>query len=162
MSYISCINISTQTMTSSWIIQTSKCRFKIKHIKISALISRSYWLTSYPLSTARWKDMSCMGMTQRIPCRQSTVWGSSMLLYAILLLSVSSLQHRMMGRPYETKVFCFHFLKNIWKTYIIGYITVSDIEWRQISSKILVKFKFELCIATTLKSSYDRTTTEKG
>lgn len=51
--------------------------------------------------------MSCMGMTHRTPCRQSTVWGSSMVLYAILLLSRSSLQHRMMGRPYETQDFYF-------------------------------------------------------
>lgn len=48
-----------------------------------------------------------MGMTHRTPCRQSTVWGSSMVLYAILLLSRSSLQHRMMGRPYETQDFYF-------------------------------------------------------
>lgn len=28
--------------------------------------------TSYPLSTARWKESSCRGMTLRMPCRQST------------------------------------------------------------------------------------------
>ena len=37
-------------------------------------------LTSYPLSTAMWKERSCIGMTVRIPCKQSTVGGISTVL----------------------------------------------------------------------------------
>lgn len=56
-------------------------------------------LTSYPRSTARWKESSCRGITLRTPCKQSTVGGSSIILYANLELSVSSLEHSIIGRP---------------------------------------------------------------
>ena len=58
-------------------------------------------LTSYPLSTAIWKERSCMGMTERTPCRQSTVWGTSTHLYPCACVSASFRLQTRIGRPYK-------------------------------------------------------------
>ena len=60
-----------------------------------------WMLTSYPRSTAIWKDRSCMGITVRTPWRQSTVCGTARKLYANCCVSVSSLLHMIIGRPYK-------------------------------------------------------------
>lgn len=56
-------------------------------------------LTSYPLSTAMWKDKSCMGITVRIPWSASTACGTSKNLYACFFVSSSPALHISMGRP---------------------------------------------------------------
>ena len=60
-------------------------------------------LTSYPRNTAIWKERSCMGITVRIPCRQSTVWGTSSILYANCWVSRSPLLQMRMGRPCKSE-----------------------------------------------------------
>lgn len=41
-----------------------------------------------------------MGMTVKMPCRQSTVWGTSKKLYANFCVSTSALLHMIIGLPY--------------------------------------------------------------
>ena len=56
-------------------------------------------LTSYPRSTAMWKERSCKGITESIPWRQSTVLGTSRVRNACDLTSSSPLLQIMMGLP---------------------------------------------------------------
>lgn len=58
-------------------------------------------LTSQPLSTARWKASNCKGMTLRMPCKQSTEWGTLIVLFVFLMVSVSSLSQITTGRPWQ-------------------------------------------------------------
>lgn len=58
-------------------------------------------LTSQPLSTARWKARSCRGITLRMPCKQSTEWGTLIVLFVFLMVSISSLSQITTGRPWE-------------------------------------------------------------
>ena len=48
-----------------------------------------------------WNDRSCMGITVRIPCKQSTVCGTSILLYPNFWVSSSPWLHTIIGRPYK-------------------------------------------------------------
>lgn len=56
-------------------------------------------LTSYPRRTARWNASSWRGITLRIPCRQSTEWGTLIVLLLFLIVSMSSLSQITTGRP---------------------------------------------------------------
>lgn len=55
--------------------------------------------TLQPRLTAMWKDRSCIGMTVRIPCRQSTVRGTSRTLDANDIVSLSPSSQIKIGRP---------------------------------------------------------------
>lgn len=58
-------------------------------------------LTSNPRRTAMWKDSNWSGMTDKIPCRQSTVLGTSRVRKACPLTSSSPSLQIIMGRPYK-------------------------------------------------------------
>lgn len=60
---------------------------------------RTAVLTSYPRRTARWNASSWRGITLRIPCRQSTEWGTLIVLLLFLIVSMSSLSQMTTGRP---------------------------------------------------------------
>lgn len=60
-------------------------------------------LTSQPLNTARWKASNCKGITLRMPCKQSTEWGTLIVLFVFLMVSVSSLSQITTGRPWGEK-----------------------------------------------------------
>lgn len=85
--------------------RTPKETFSLELARINLFLVRiggCGTLTSYPRRTARWKDSSCRGMTLRMPCRQSTQWGTLMEWLEFLMVSQSSLSQMTMGRPCRT------------------------------------------------------------
>lgn len=55
--------------------------------------------TLQPLLTAMWNDRSCIGITVKMPWRQSTVLGTSRYLLANTMVSLSSSSQIKIGLP---------------------------------------------------------------
>ena len=97
----------------------SRCRVtgRIKLLMLwfvfGLVLNVSHSLTSYPRSTAMWKDNNCSGMTDKIPWRQSTVLGTSRVRKAWSFTSSSPLLQISMGRPWK-KITYKNKIKSFW------------------------------------------------
>lgn len=65
--------------------------------------TQKWILTSNPRRTAMWKDSNWSGITDKIPWRQSTVFGTSRVRNACPFTSSSPSLQISMGRPYKWK-----------------------------------------------------------
>ena len=75
-----------------------------KHAQTHELYVKYIMLTSRFFNLAICNDRSCIGMMQRIPCKQSIVCGTLIDVFPIACVSTSSLLLMRIGSPYNVKV----------------------------------------------------------
>ena len=75
-----------------------------KHAQTHELYVKYIMLTSRFFNLAIYNDRSCIGMMQRIPCKQSIVCGTLIDVFPIACVSTSSLLLMRIGSPYNVKV----------------------------------------------------------
>ena len=75
-----------------------------KHAQTHELYVKYIMLTSRFFNLAICNDRSCIGMMQRIPCKQSIVCGTLIDVFPIACVSISSLLLMRIGSPYNVKV----------------------------------------------------------
>jgi len=93
-----------KTFSCNLTLNFGEIKFNHFNLKASDFINKcrylNYALTSQLRSSAICSESSCNGMTVRMPCRQSTCSGTSIVLYACAFVSASFTLQITIGFPY--------------------------------------------------------------